>query len=110
MRVVLWIFAIVLCIIIFSYGNTTYYRYEQSDGWGYSFEQSQGKEIIRNSKTYEYVGTRQKFDKNPEARAISIAVILFGTYYFSNKLKNKNRKNSDTNASNVTGNEINNNS
>lgn len=95
MRVALWIFAIVLCLIIFSYGNTTYYRYEQSDGWGFSFEKSQGKEIIRSGKTYEYVGTEQKFDKNPEFRAISMVVILFGAYYFSSKLKNKSRKNSD---------------
>jgi len=79
--VLLWTWAIVLCLTIYNFGQSTYYCYQNNDGWGFKYKSYRGETIIKMWNLYDrekcnYVGTRKIFDKQPKARKSFILIIL----------------------------------
>jgi len=89
--IVLWALVIILCIIIYNYGKIEYYRYEDTEGWGYSIKTYQGENLGQNSaykngEKYKYTHITYKFEKDAELRSIIIISIIAASFFFSFKI------------------------
>jgi hypothetical protein len=77
----LWTGAIILCLTIYTFGQSTYYCYQNQDGLGFTSRGYRGESIVKMWNLYDreicsYVGTRKIFDKQPTARKSFIIMIL----------------------------------
>jgi len=89
--IVLWVLVIILCITIYNYGKVKCYRYEDTEGWGYSIKTYQGENLGQNQRykdgeKYKYDGIIYKFEKNTEPRTISIILIIAASFFLSFKI------------------------
>jgi hypothetical protein len=95
--VLLWICAIVLCLTIYNFGQSTYYCYQNNNGLGFTYEGYRGKNIVKMWNLYDrekcnYVGTRKIFDKQPSARKSFIFIILGLTTFSACRINRKGKK------------------
>jgi len=95
--VLLWTYAIVLCLTIYTFGQSTYYCYQNNDGLGLKYKSYRGETIIKMWNLYDrekcnYVGTRKIFDKQPKARQSSILIILGLSTFSACRINRKGKK------------------
>ena len=79
--VLLWTCAILLCLALYSFGQSTYYCYQNNDGLEFTCTGYRGESIVKMWNLYDrekcsYVGTRKTFDKQPNTRRSFIIMIL----------------------------------
>ena len=94
--VLLWIGTIVVCIALYTFGKSTYYCYQNSDGVLFTYKGYRGETTVKmwnlyDRETCNYVGTRKIFDKQPNARR-SVILIILGVSAFSTSRIYRNSK------------------
>jgi len=95
--VLLWASAIVLCITIYNFGQSTYYCYQNNNGLEFTCTGYSGESIVKMWNLYDrekcsYVGTRKIFDKQPTARKSFIFIILGLSTFSSCRINRKGKK------------------
>ena len=99
--VLLWTGAIVLCLTVYTFGQSTYYCYQNSNGLGFTSNGYRGDTIVKMWNLYDrekcnYVGTRKIFDKQPNARKSFIFIILGLSTFSACRINRKGKKEKDS--------------
>jgi len=98
--VLLWTSATVFCLALYSFGQSTYYCYQNNDGVGFTYKEYRGESIVKMWNLYDrekcsYVGTRKIFDKQPNARKSFIFIILGLSTFSACRINRKSKKGRD---------------
>ena len=98
--VLLWTYAIVLCLTIYTFGQSTYYYYQNDGGLRFSYKEYRGETIVKMWNLYDrekcsYVGTRKFFDKQPNTRKSFILIILGLSTFSAWRMNRKGKKERD---------------
>ena len=99
--VLLWTCAILLCFALYSFGQSTYYCYQNDGGLGFSYTGYRGESIVKMWNLYDrekcsYVGTRKFFDKQPTTRMSFIIMILGLSTLSACRINRRGKKEKDS--------------
>ncbi len=93
--ITLWLAAIALSLTLYAYGQVEYYWYANDKAQGYELRTWKGNSLDDEpgyAKGYTYRHSISRFEKNAEARTISIILILSGAAALSVRLLKRRPK------------------